>query len=126
MISIKEADAYIAVNCIDIGEWSESDEARKQRIINVASRTLTAKYPQYKIPDAAVYEFSNELAIAFNDTNKLQQHGIAAFSIKNLSYAFRDGEKSSLEGWIPQSVWDIIGAKNGVKLGIRQVKWTVL
>lgn len=125
--NITEADEYIAANCIDIEDWESAEEAKKQRIINVASRTLTTKYPRYTIPDAAVYEFANELAIAFNDTNRLQQQGVAAFSLTGVaSFTFKDWAKSGVEAWIPQSALDIIGAENGVKIGARQAKWTVL
>ncbi|MCG7407696.1 hypothetical protein MH117_09695 [Paenibacillus sp. ACRRX] len=126
-VNITEADAYIAANCIDVEDWSDCDEAKKQRIVNVAFRTLTTKYPKLTVPDAAVYEFSNELAIAFNDTNRLQQQGIAAFSLTGVaSFTFKDWAKSGVENWIPQSALDIIGADNGVKIGARQAKWTVL
>lgn len=125
--NIAEADEYIAANCIDIEDWTDCEEAKKQRILNVASRTLSVKYPKYTIPDAAAYEFSNELAIAFNDTNRLQQQGIAAFSLTGVaSFTFKDWAKSGVENWIPQSALDIIGAENGVKIGARQAKWTVL
>lgn len=126
-VNITGANEYIAANCIDLEDWTDCDEAKKQRIINVASRTLTTKYPRYMIPDAAVYEFSNELAIAFNDTNRLQQQGVAAFSLSGVaSFTFNDWAKSGVESWIPQSALDIIGAENGVKIGVRQAKWTVL
>lgn len=126
-VNITDADKYIAANCIDVEDWTDADEAKKQRILNVASRTLTTKYPRYTIPDAAVYEFSNELAIAFNDTNRLQQQGIAAFSLTGVaSFTFKDWAKSGVEAWIPQSALDLIGAENGVRIGARQAKWTVL
>lgn len=126
-VNITDANEYIAANCIDIEDWESAEEAKKQRILNVASRTLTTKYPRYTIPDAAVYEFSNELAIAFNDTNRWQQQGIAAYSVTGVaSYTFKDWAKSGVEAWIPQSALDIIGAENGVRIGARQAKWTVL
>lgn len=127
LLSVLDANEYIMHNCVDVEDWSDCDEAKKQRIVNVASRTLTTKYPRYTIPDAAVYEFSNELAIAFNDTNRLQMQGMAAFSITGVaSFTFKDWAKSGIENWIPQSALDIIGAENGVKIGARQAKWTVL
>lgn len=118
---------YIAANCIDIEDWSDADEAKKQRIVNVATRTLTNKYPQYRIPDAAVYEFANELATAFNDTNRLQQQGVASFGLTGVAnFTFKDWAKSGIEAWIPESALDIIGAENGVKLGRRSVKWVTM
>lgn len=125
--NVIDGDVYIAANCIDIEDWTDADEAKKQRIINVASRTLTNKFPQYRIPDAAVYEFANELAIAFNDTNRLQMQGVASFGLVGVAnFTFKDWAKSGIEAWIPESALDIIGAENGVKLGKRGVKWTVM
>lgn len=126
-IDIANADAYIDVNCIDIEDWTDCDDAKKQRILNVASRTLTNRYPQYKIPDAAIYEFANELAIAFNDTNRLQQQGIASFGVTGVaSFTFKDWAKSGVEAWIPESALDIIGAENGVRLGRKVAKWVTM
>ncbi|KKO54531.1 hypothetical protein [Paenibacillus sp. DMB20] len=127
MASITLADEYINANCIDIEDWVECDAAKKQRILNVAERTLTNKYPTYAIPDAAVYEFANELAIAFNDTNRLQQQGIAAFGVTGVAnFTFKDWAKSGVEAWIPESALDIIGAANGVKLGRKVAKWVTM
>lgn len=126
-LTLDDANDYIAANCIDIEDWTDADEAKKQRILNVASRTLTSKYPQYMIPDAAVYEFANELAIAFNDTNRLQIQGVASFGITGVAnFTFKDWAKSGVEAWIPQSALDLIGAKNGVSLSRRATKWTVM
>lgn len=127
VVNITDADLYIAANCIDIEDWESAEEAKKQRILNVASRTLTTKYSRFTIPDPAIYEFANELAIAFNDTNRMQMQGLAAFSVTGVaSFTFKDWAKSGVEAWIPQSALDIIGAENGVKIGARQAKWTVL
>lgn len=126
-LTLDDANDYIAANCIDIEDWTDADEAKKQRILNVASRTLTSKYPQYTIPDAAVYEFANELAIAFNDTNRLQIQGVASFGITGVAnFTFKDWAKSGVEAWIPQSALDLIGAENGVSLSRRATKWTVM
>jgi len=127
-VNITDADTYINANCIDNDDWSDADEAKKQRIINVASRKLTTKYTQYTIPDAAVYEYANELAIAFNDTNKLQQQGVAAFGLTGVAnFTFKDWAKSGLDAWISDTVLDLISEANGgVKLSRRAVKWTVL
>ncbi|MFD1267570.1 hypothetical protein ACFQ3Y_09065 [Paenibacillus motobuensis] len=126
-LTIDDATAYIEENCISIDDWTDADEAKKQRIINVASRTLTNKYPKYTIPDAAVYEFANELAIAFNDTNSLQMQGVASFGITGVAnFTFKDWAKSGIEAWIPQSALDIIGEENGVTLGLRTIKWVTM
>jgi len=127
-VNITDADTYINASCIDNEDWSDADEAKKQRIINVAERKLTTKYSQYTIPDEAVYEYANELAIAFNDTNRLQQHGVASFGLNGVAnFTFKDWAKSGLDAWISDTVLDLISEANGgVKLSRRAVKWTVL
>ncbi|WP_028560844.1 hypothetical protein [Paenibacillus pinihumi] len=127
-VNITDADSYIAEWCIDSEDWSDSDEARKQRILNVASRHLTTKYPKLTIPDNAVYEFGNELSIAFNDSNRLQQQGVAAFSLTGVaSMTFKDWAKSGLDAWISDTVLDLISAENGgISLSRRAIRWTVI
>jgi len=127
-VSITDADLYIAEWCVDNEDWLSSDGARKQRIVNVASRHLTTKYPKLTIPDAAVYEFSNELSIAFNDSNRLQQQGVAAFSLTGVaSMTFKDWAKSGLDAWISDTVLDLISAENGgVSLSRRMIRYTIL
>ncbi|QDX93633.1 hypothetical protein EEL30_15810 [Brevibacillus laterosporus] len=125
-LSIEAADEYIDVNVIDIEDWTDCDEARKQRIINVASRTLTSTYPKYTIPDAAVYEFATVLATAFNDTLRQAQNGVSSFSLTDVgSFTFRDKPKE-LAGLIPPISRELIGAENDVKLGSRGAGWSVL
>ena len=80
-LSIEDADAYINAYVIDNEDWVEADESKKQRILNVANRTLSTEYPGYTIPDEAVYDYSSTLAVVFNDTNRLQQQGVASFSV---------------------------------------------
>ena len=128
MISITDADLYIEQNVIDIEDWQDAEDSKKQRILNVADRTLAAKYGDYVIPDEAVYEFASALAIAYNDTNKLNNQGVASFSITGVaSFNFKDTQSRELTSFIPQSTLDIISAANdGVKLGGRVVKWTVM
>jgi hypothetical protein len=105
----------------------EADDAKKLRIVTVAGRTLTHKYAQYTIPDAAVYEYANELAIAFNDTNKLQQQGIASFGVTGVaSFTFKDWAKTGLEALIPEVTLDIIGDANGVRIGKKVTKWVTM
>lgn len=130
-LTIADADAYIDANCIDIDDWLECDDARKQRIINVADRTLTTKYAQYMVPDAAVFEFANVLATVFNDTVRLMQQGVTAYSIDKVgSFSFKNdlvmSPGSDLSRFIPQTALDIIGAENDVVLSKRNVGWTVL
>jgi len=127
-INVTDADEYITLNCIDNEDWLDADEAKKQRTLNVAERKLTTKYARYTIPDAAVYEYANELSIAFNDTNRLQQHGVASFGLTGVAnFTFKDWAKTGLDAWISDTVLDLIsGANGGVSLSRRAVKWTVL
>jgi len=129
-LSIENADTYINENCIDVEDWTESDEAKKQRIVNVANRKLTTKYAQYTIPDAAVYEYANELAIAFNDTNRLNMQGVSFASLPGVaSFSFRDG--GGLDAILNKRITDAVlalisEANDGVMLSRRVLKWTVL
>ncbi|MCU6709352.1 hypothetical protein M6D81_11600 [Paenibacillus sp. J5C_2022] len=127
-VNIGAADGYITLNCIDNEDWESSDDARKLRILNVAGRKLTSKYGQYTIPDDAVYEYANDLSVAFNDTNRLQQQGVAAFGLTGVAnFTFKDWAKTGLDALISDTVLDLISAANdGVKLSRRAVKWTVL
>lgn len=124
-LSVLEATEYIETHVIDIEDWEETDDAKKQRILNAAERTLKRKYKQYVIPDSAVYYFCAWLATAFNDTNRLQKHGIAGFSITGVaSFTFKKSNVSSkgvsLFSLIPDEVLDLIGEENGVELlGVR-------
>lgn len=126
-LDIYSASSYIEANVIDIEDWTDSDDAKKQRLINVASQILMRKYSEYTVPDDAVYEYAANLAVAFNDTNRLNNQGIASFSITGVaSFNFKDTNKRDLESFIPKTALDLIGEANGVKLGGRTVKWTVL
>jgi len=125
-VSITDADAYIAEWVVGNEDWTDADEAKKTRLLNVASRTLSGRYPSYTIPDAAVYETSAALAVAFNDTNKLAAQGVQSFSLSGVaSFHFREGAKD-LAQHIPQTALDLIGEANGVKLSRRPVGWSVL
>lgn len=124
---VEDATTYINANCVLIDDWTDADDAKKLRIVNVAGRTLTDKYAQYTIPDAAVYEYANELAIAFNDTNTLRQQGVASFGLASVAnFTFKDGQKTGLDALIPDVVYTLIGAENGVKLSKRAVKWVTM
>jgi hypothetical protein len=126
-VTILDADAYIETNVIDIEDWKDSDTSKKQRILNVASATLTRKYPDYIIPDESVYEFSSVLATAFNDTNRLNNQGIASFSITGVSsFNFKDTQSRSMDAFIPEITYQLIGEANDVKLSRRRVGWSVL
>lgn len=131
-LSITDATAYIALNCIDVDDWTDAEDAKKLRIVNVANRTLTTRYPTYTIPENAVYEFGNVLATVFNDTNRLQQQGVISFALQGTaSFNFKDAAVTQPGGdltkFIPQTALDLISAANGgVSLSKRRVGWTVL
>jgi len=126
MINITEANEYISLNCIDVEDWTECDEPKKQRILNAASDALKRKYPKYTIPDDAVYEFANTLAIRFNDTNKMALNGIQSFALSGvISVSFKDGANDDISRMIPKKVTQMVGDENGVILG-RNVGWSVL
>lgn len=126
-VTITDADEYIALNCIDVEDWTEADDAKKQRTLNVAERKLTTKYAQYTIPDDAVYEYANELAIAYNDTNRLQQQGVASFGLSGVANFTFNAVGKGLDAIISDTVLELISAENGgVKLSRRATKWTVL
>lgn len=130
VVNIGDAEAYIEQNCIVIEDWTDSDEATKLRIINVAARTLSNRYSKYTIPDNAVYEFANVLATVFNDTTKLAKQGVSSFSVDGVgSFSFKDvtGPDVDLARFIPQSALDLISEENGgVSLSKRRVGWSVL
>lgn len=126
-LTVGNATTYINANCINVDDWTDADDAKKLRIVNVAGRTLTNKYAQYTIPEAAVYEYANALAIAFNDTNALQQQGVASFGLTGVAnFTFKDGLKTGLDALIPDVALQLIGAENGVKLSKRAVKWVTM
>lgn len=130
-ITLDDAKAYIAANCIDIDEWESASEAKKQRIVTVAARDLAQFYPQYTIPDAAVYEFANVLATVYGDTARLAQQGIASNTVTGVvATTFADGAVNlpggSTRKFVPQTALDLIGAANGVTLSKRGVKWVTM
>lgn len=121
MYNVTDADAYIELNVLDIDEWVDSDEERKTRCLNVASKVLTRKFPKYTIPNNAVYEFAVVLATVFSDTYKMQRYGVASFSVKGISFTFT-GKEEELEELIPNEAYALIGEENGVDLKRRRVR----
>lgn len=121
MWNLDEATEYIRLNTLDNEDFLDGEDERKTALLNVASRTLTRKYSGYTIPEEAVYLFSAVLAAAFNDVNKLQQQGVASFSVRGIQFSFKDWAKKGLDDLITDEVADIIGAPSG-----RQVRWTTL
>ncbi|MED2978789.1 hypothetical protein P4284_19055 [Bacillus swezeyi] len=126
-LSVEGADEYINSFTIDNEDWNDYATEKKQRIINVAEDVLVRKFPDYKIPDNAVYEFANVLAISYNDTNRLNKQGVASYSITGVaSFNFKDTLNVDDESLIPKKTLDLIGEENGVKLGGRRIQWTVM
>jgi hypothetical protein len=127
-VNIFDADSYIESNVIVIDDWTDSDDDKKQRLLNVAQSTLNRVYPQFTIPDNAVYEYVAVLAVAFNDTNAQKQNGVKSFSVAGIQFTF-DGGKVPMELMIPSTTRHLIGSANGVNIGGnggKPVKWTVL
>lgn len=121
MWNIAEAEEYIRLNTLDNEDFLDGDDDRKTALLNVSKRTLDRKFTGKEIPNEAVYIFAATLGAAFNDTNKLQQQGVAGFSVKGISFTFKDWAKRPIEHLIPEEVYDLVGAPRG-----RVVKWTVM
>ncbi len=85
MLDVFDADSYMYQFVIDNQDWLEADVDKKTRILNVAERTLKNDFKGYVIPDSAVFEFASTLAVVFNDTNRLQQNGIASFAVTGVA-----------------------------------------
>lgn len=112
-INITDADSYINLHVIDVEDWFDSDNDRKQRLLNVAHTTLTKRYSKYKIPDIAVYDFAAVLSTVYSDTNKLAQQGVKQFSISGIAFTFNGGKAKEIVDLIPQSTLDLISEENG-------------
>ncbi|APH50406.1 MULTISPECIES: hypothetical protein [Bacillus amyloliquefaciens group] len=126
-LSVEAANEYINRMTIDNEDWNDYDAAKQQRILNVAEDVLTRKFRKYVIPDDAVYEFTNVLATAYNDTNRLNKHGIASYSITGVgSFTYKETLRADDESLIPKKTIDLIEEANDVKLSGRTVKATVM
>ncbi|MEB3692713.1 hypothetical protein VDJ78_00185 [Bacillus amyloliquefaciens] len=126
-LSVEAANEYINRMTIDNEDWNDYDNAKQQRVLNVAEDVLARKFRKYVIPDDAVYEFTNVLATAYNDTNRLNKHGIASYSITGVgSFTYKETLRADDESLIPKKTIDLIEEANGVKLSGRTVKATVM
>ncbi|MDL5023737.1 hypothetical protein [Bacillus velezensis] len=126
-LSVEAANEYINRMTIDNEDWNDYDFAKQQRVLNVAVDVLARKFRKYVIPDDAVYEFTNVLATAYNDTNRLNKHGIASYSITGVgSFTYKETLRADDESLIPKKTIDLIEEANGVKLSGRTVKATVM
>ncbi|AEB25376.1 hypothetical protein ACJGE4_15290 [Bacillus velezensis] len=126
-LSVEAANEYINRMTIDNEDWNDYDDAKQQRVLNVAEDVLARKFRKYVIPDDAVYEFTNVLATAYNDTNRLNKHGIASYSITGVgSFTYKETLRADDESLIPKKTIDLIEEANDVKLSGRTVKATVM
>ncbi|MFV4878962.1 hypothetical protein [Bacillus velezensis] len=126
-LSVEAANEYINRMTIDNEDWNDYDAAKQQRVLNVAEDVLSRKFRKYVIPDDAVYEFTNVLATAYNDTNRLNKHGIASFSLTGVgSFTYKETLRADDESLIPKKTIDLIEEANDVKLSGRTVKATVM
>ncbi len=103
-LSVEAANEYINRMTIDNEDWNDYDDAKQQRVLNVAEDVLARKFRKYVIPDDAVYEFTNVLATAYNDTNRLNKHGIASYSITGVgSFTYKETLRADDESLIPKT-----------------------
>lgn len=119
-IDIEAADNYIRLNTLDNEDWTDSGIERKTALLNVSNRTLNRVFKDKEIPEEAVYIYANTLASAYNDTMVQAQRGVASFSIRGISFTFKDWMKKDLKAFIPEEVYDILGVP------ARSAKWTVI
>lgn len=118
-VSLDNAEIYLSQYLIQLDDWNTYNDDKKQRILNVAERTLMMKYPSYVIPDEAVYEFVSVLAIYENDLYKHQFNGVNSLSIsEELSINFKGGK--TYEELIPQQCLKMIEDANGISLRKRK------
>jgi hypothetical protein len=141
MVTVSDATAYISAYIVTSDDWTEADEAKQQRLLNVAQRTLTDycddkilsdTVTTYTLPDNAVYECAAYFAIVFNDTNKMQQQGVAGFGITGVgSFTFKqnngviNGIGQPLDQLIPDSAKKLIDKVNGTALAGRNIGWLI-
>lgn len=117
-VTLLAANEYLANYFIDVDDWNDADDAKKTRILNVSARTLADTFEGCVIPDEAVYEFCGTLAIAFNDTNRLQSHGVAGFSVTGVSsFTFKENNvktpgATNYSEMIPDSVRKMVAKAN--------------
>lgn len=125
--NLVEALDYVKYHAIDNEDYLDADEDTQIKYLNVADRTLKRKYKGLTIPINAVYLFAAALGSAYNDTNKMQQQGVAGFSVKGISFTFKDWAKKGLDALIPDEVIDLINEENGTSLtnGV-SIKWVTL
>lgn len=121
MWDLTVVDAYVRLNTLDNEDWQDSDNDRKIALLNVSDRTLKRVFKTVtEIPSDAIYIYANTLAGAYNDTMVQAQRGVAGFSVRGISFTFKDWVKTDMASLIPDEVYDMVG------LPKRRIKWTVL
>lgn len=118
--NLEEADAYIELNTVDNEDWFDAEETRKKAFLNVSLRTLKTALDMDEVPDEAVYLFAPILAFTYNDTNKMAQQGVASFSIRGISFTFKDWSKRQIRDFVPDEIYEMVGKPR------RQLKDTVM
>ena len=125
--NLTEAVDYITYNAIDNEDFLASDSTAQIRFLNVAMRTLQSKFKNYELPNEAVYLFAAVLNANFNDTTVQAQRGIASFSVKGITYTFKDWALKDLSEFISEDVRNlVIEANPELDGGNGKVKWVTM
>lgn len=125
--NLTEVIDYITYNAIDNEDFLASDSTAQTRFLNVALRTLQREYKNYVMPNEAVYLFAAVLNANFNDTTVQAQRGIASFSVKGITYTFKDWALKDLSEFISEDVRNlVIEANPDLDGGSGKVKWVTL
>lgn len=124
--NLTEAIEYVTYHAVDNEDFLAADETNKARFLNIANRTLKARYKGATIPVEATYLFACVLNANYNDTTVMAQRGIAGFSIDGISFTFKDWAKKELADLIPAEIADMIEDANGGASGASRVKAWVL
>jgi hypothetical protein len=152
-ISLTDASKHIESFVIDNDDWVDADETKQQRILNVAERTLSDYFDEkvtklvavklnkpiedvtkddYVMPSESVYELAAVLSRVFNDTNRMQQQGLAGFSITGVgSYTFKENNVKGaageqLDAFITKEAIKYIEKANGIEIAGRVIKDVVI
>lgn len=153
MIELEKATKHIRLYVIDNDDWDDSDDDKKRRLLNVAERTIknwaSENIPRliaprllkpldeidetdYEVPDEAIFEMAATLARVFNETNAMQQQGIAGFSVTGVgSFTFKENNVTSaagepLENFITDEAMKYIEKANDIKMTGRTIKDVIL
>lgn len=153
MINLDKATGYINLYVIANEDWVDADKDKQERILNVAERTVKnwarenvaervavklnkpaeqVSEDDYDVPDEAIFETAAAMARVFNETNAMQQQGIASFSVTGVgSFTFKENNVTSaagepLENFITNEAMKYIEKQNGVRMTGRTIKDVVL